>query len=139
MEIKRIKKGKDIIRTFKKVHKYNFKIILIYLSVTGRERNIHIKGRIENILRRRNKIHYFYWETSSDTQDSQRKNRDVGRKVILDWLDRYDLAMLSGACQCEGVYTWLLNNMQSGNNYMLISGKNLVKNYKCKIILKENV
>lgn len=42
-------------------------------------------------------------------------------KLILEWLEKYDLTMLNDVCECKGVYTWSINNMKRVIDYMLIN------------------
>ena len=34
---------------------------------------------------------------------------NINGKLILEWLDKYDLTILNDVCECEGTYTWSLN------------------------------
>ena len=141
IEIKKNKEQhQDVLHVTVKVHGYSFEMILLYISVSDKERNLQIKEKVENILKEKEENPVLLLgDFNGHVGFLGEQKLDINGKIILEWLDKYDLTMLNDVCECEGTYTWSVNNLKSVIDYMFINKRLNEKFLNLKIDESKNI
>ena len=51
----------------------------------------------------------------------EKRKEDVNGRMVLDWLERFDVVLMNADDKCEGVYTWKRGNQRSAIDFILVN------------------
>ena len=120
-------KEKDILEVEGKCIGLKMKMILVYFDTRknkdGRDRNDEIRKEVEKIIEKTDEALIVLGDFNAHIGLIDGKRIDQNGRMMLDWLNDYNLTMLNIDEKCEGKYTWERNKSKSTIDYVLVNQK----------------
>ena len=124
---KRNLENKDLMFVQGSIYGKKVNIIVVYFStgiekVENKERNIRIRKEAEKILNSiGDECTIVLGDFNGHVGFKGPQKLDKNGKIILDWLENFDLIMLNDDIDCEGLITWQRNEQKSVVDFVLVN------------------
>ena len=129
--------NRDILVAKGSISGWDVVIIVVYFSVSDRERNYSIRIEIENILGKRiDEAVLIVGDFNGHIGYLGEQNLDANGKMILDWLEKYKVTLLNDV-KCSGLYTWSRDEQKSVIDFAIGTNKFYEKYNKMEIDEKQ--
>ena len=127
INLKEIKnKNKELLEAEGNIFDTEVKIITVYFDANrdqnGRDRNTMLQEIIEDKIQNNTKEGLIITgDFNGHIKDIDNRDTDKNGKMILDWIENYDLILLNTDQRCEGVFTRIRNEQKTTIDYVLVN------------------
>lgn len=133
-----VSKHKDILEVRGKILMLKIKLILVYFSVVHNEvdkhNNLEIKHEVEKKIEKvEDEALAIIGDFNGHIGILGEQRVDANGRIILEWINKYNLIILNCDSNCLGTYTWNSRNQRSVIDYILVNRK-MYDHYKDMII-----
>jgi len=112
-------KSKDILFVKITMNSWVMKLILVYFSVSEKDRNKNIRNEIEKKLEENDGPLLIAGDFNGHVGFKGKQKLDSNGKMIIEWMEKYRLIMLNEDEKCKGEYTWSKDGKNSVIDYVL--------------------
>ena len=121
-------KSKDILDVEGRVGKEDIRLILVYMAAgstaQAKVRNDKIREEIEQKIINNTKENLMVLgDMNGHIGILGEQEEDRNGRMILNWVNDFNLVMLNMDERCKGKYTWCANDRKSVIDYMLVNGR----------------
>ena len=106
----------------------DIRLILVYFDVgkekegTGAGRNRKIRAEIERAMEDNNSEGLIILgDFNAHLERLDGRKTDENGRMVLEWIDSWDLILLNGDEKCKGTYTWIRGNSKTAIDMVMVS------------------